>query len=176
MKTSLTYLLICFSLALCGFIGFQWVREARLRDDVQKLTIESHGKTEAAANLEGTIKTLQNEIARLDALKAELTEDAKTNRQQVAQMRTELRKANGENETFIKQVETHQKALTQANENIRQQNEGIQKQNSELKLMVDQRNNAITKQNELIEQYNDLVKKFNELQEQLKVRNATAAQ
>lgn len=176
MRTTLTYLLIVFSLALCGFISFQWLREAHLRAESHKLIQESHGKAEAIGNLEGTIKTLQSEITRLDALKSELTDAAKTNRGELAQMRIDLRKATTENEAFAKQLESYKSALTKANENLSQQNETIKKQNNELKLMVDQRNAAVTKQNELIEQYNELVKRFNELQEQVKARATSAAQ
>ncbi|MFN7139895.1 MAG: hypothetical protein ACK4UN_11210 [Limisphaerales bacterium] len=176
MKKFLVSLLIVCSLVLCGFVAFQWLREARLRADVQKLTIESHSKTESIANLEGSIKTLQNEISRLDALKTELTEATKTQRQEISEMRIELRKVAGENENLSQQVDSYKDALTQANENIRRQNEGIEKQNSELKRMVEERNEAILKQNEVVHRYNELVKQFNEVQELLKVRSSTAGQ
>ena len=148
MKNTLAYLLIVSSLALCGFIGFQWVREARLRADIQRLAVESHGKTEEMGNLQGTIKTLQNEITRLDDLKTELTETSKSNSQEIAQMRIDLRRAVSGKEMLSKQVESYKSALETANQNIKDQNESIKKQNAELKLMVDQRNAAVIKQNE----------------------------
>lgn len=176
MKNALAYLLIVFSLALCGFISFQWVREARLRADIQRLTLESHAKSQELANIEGKVQMLQNEITRLDALKTELTETSKSNLQEIAQMGIELRKTTSENEMLARQLENYKAALESANNNIREQNDSLKRQNEELKLMVEQRNAAVLKQNELIEQYNELVKRFNELQEELKARSAAAAQ
>ena len=175
MKKTLTYLLILWSLVLCGFVAFQWLREARLRADVQKLALDGRSKAEAISNLEGTIKTLQNEISRLDTLKQELTSGADSNRQEVAQMRSELRAFLNEKQNLSQQVETYKTALGKANANIQEQNENLKKQNEALKLLAEQRNSAVAKQNEVIQQYNDLVKKFNDAQEMLsKVNSGTA--
>jgi len=170
MKKFLINLLIFFSLALCGFIAFQWVREAKLRAEIQSLHVEMNKKSGVVSELEGTLKTMKSEITRLDQLKVELTENAKTNRLEIGQLNLDLKKANGDAARLSKQVDSYKTALDKANENIQTQNENLKKMAGDSTKLAEERNEAITKNNKLVEQYNELVKQFNQLQEQLAAR------
>ena len=153
-----------FALGLCGLITFQWVREVRLRHNIQGLTDEVQNKKEAIQNLTGVIKRSDDEIARLEGLKKDLTETVKSNRLEIAGLERELDKAQAETERQMKQVDIYKDALTKANDNIKRQNETITQQNEEMKKLADERNNVVLKLNKTVEEFNDLVKKWNEQQ------------
>lgn len=175
MKRFLVNLLICVSLALCGFLAVQWYREARLRADLQDLALSLEKKSQAAAELEGTIQALQREIQRLDALKVELTESVATNRLEIVQLTSALKIATGEAEALQRQFHACKATIETANRNLEMQNATIRKQNEELHRLAGERNEFVGKYNQLIEQYNQLVKDFNRLQEQVPATNRPAA-
>jgi chromosome segregation ATPase len=167
MKDILQNLLILLALCLCALIAFQWHREAKLRQEVQKLTDTVQDKLEGIQNLEGTLKRSEDEVKRLDGLKVELTATVKSNRTQIAQLAKDLAKSDAEIERGLKKIEDFKAALQQANESIKKQNEDIKKQNEEVKKLAEERNDSVTKYNKVVSEFNDLAKKWNDLQQQL---------
>lgn len=167
MKNSLQNLLIFLALCLCGLVAFQWHREAKLRQELQKFSDSVHDKLESIQSLQGTLKRSEEEVKRLDGLKVELTEMVKSNRTQIAQFIKDLAKSDAEAEKGLRRVEEFKTALQQANDSIKKQNEDIKKQNEEVKKLVEERNDAVTKYNKVVAEFNDLAKKWNELQQQL---------
>jgi len=167
MKKFLEGLLIFFSLALCGLIAFQWVRETHLRQNVQALTDKAHDQAESIQNLQATLKRTEAEVQRLDALKTELTIRVATNLQEIARLRKDLDKATTEHERQLETIARYKEIVDKANENIRKQNEDIKRQNQEMKQLAQERNEVVEKFNKMAADYNDLVKKWNAQQEEL---------
>ena len=175
MKKFLEGLLIFFSLALCGLIAVQWVRETHLRQDIQALTDKVHDQTENIQSLQATLKRTEAELQRLDALKTELTTKVATNLQEIAQLKKDLDKANTENQRQLDTIAKYKEVVDKANENIRKQNEDIKRQNQEMKQLAQERNEVVEKFNKVAADYNDLVKKWNAQQEEL-TKKETAPQ
>lgn len=167
MKNILQNLLVLLALCLCALIAFQWHRETKLRQEVQKLNDTVHDKLENIQSMEGTLKRSEEEVRRLDGLKVELTEAVKSNRMQIAQLAKDLAKSDAEVEKGLRKIEDFKAALEQANESIKKQNEDIKKQNEEVKKLAEERNDSVTKYNKVVAEFNDLAKKWNELQQQL---------
>jgi chromosome segregation ATPase len=174
MKAFLQNLLIFFSLALCGLIAFQWVRETDLRKAVQSLTDTVHDKMEAIQNLQASVKRDEAEIQRLDGIKTQLTQTIKSNDVQISNLTRDLEKATNEIERAGKQIEVYKGALQTANESIKKQNEDIKRQNDEMKQLAQDRNEVVKKFNKMASDYNDLASKWNKQQEEL-ARQATNA-
>ena len=164
MKAFLVALLMVFALGLCVLITFQWVREVQLRHNIQSLTDEVQNKKEAIQNLNGVIKRSEDEDARLEGLKKDLTETVKSNRVEIVRLEKELDKSQAETERQIKQVDVYKEALSKANENIQRQNATLAQQNEEMKKLAEERNTVVVKLNKTVEEFNDLVKKWNEQQ------------
>lgn len=173
MKNFLQNLLIGFALALCVLVAFQWHREAKVQQQVQTLTDNIQKQRETVLGLEGTIKRNEAEIVRLDGLKNQLTDQAKSNKAEIARLKLDLQKNDAEFDRLTKQIEVYKDAMNTANESIKKQNESITTQNEEMKKLGAERNEVVTKFNKMAEDYNDLVKKWNEQQESLN-KNAPA--
>jgi chromosome segregation ATPase len=167
MKKFLSNLLIFFSLALCGLIAFQWVREAHLRAKIQSLTDTIHDKSETIQSLQGQLKKSEAGVTRLDKLKSELTETVKSNRVEIAGLKKDVEKADKEIEKQSIQIDNYKAALETANASIKKQQEDIKKQNEDLKKLVEERNATVAKFNKLADEYNDLVNKWNKQQEEI---------
>src|SRR5438067_1863965 len=147
MKNFLQNLLIFFAFCLCALIAFQWVRETRLRRDIQALTDTVHDKLEAIQNLQATVHRDEGEISRLDGLKNELNATVKSNRLEISTLQRDLEKSELENEKNQKQIALYKEAVQKANENIQTQNEEIKKQNEEMTKLAKERNDVVVKFN-----------------------------
>jgi len=167
MKNPLQNLLIFLALCLCALVAFQWHREAKLRQDIQKLNDTVHDKLERIQSLEGTLRRSEDEVKRLDTIRMDLVENVKSNRAEIAQLAKDLVKSNEEVERGLKEIDKYKNAFEQANENIKKQNEIIQKQNVEMQKLGEERNESVLKYNKLVGEFNDLAKKWNDLQQQL---------
>ena len=167
MKNFLQNLLIFFALSLCALIAFQWTRETDLNKRVQALTDTVHDKLEAIQNLEGAAKRDAAEIQRLDGLKNQLLETVKTNQQDIARLTKDLDKMTFENDRNLKQIDVYKEAIQHANENLQKQNDTIRSQNEELKNLAEERNKAVTNANDVVKKFNDLAEKWNKMQEDL---------
>jgi chromosome segregation ATPase len=167
MKNFLQNLLIFFALSLCALIAFQWTRETGLVKDLQKQKDITHDLQESIQNLEGAAKRDAAEIQRLDGLKNQLLATVKTNQQDIAKLTKDLDKVTFENERNLKQIDVYKEAIQHANENLTKQNETIRSQNEELKNLAEERNKAVTNANDLVKKFNDLADKWNKMQEDL---------
>jgi len=167
MKNFLQNLLIGFALALCVLVAFQWHREAQLRQELQTLTDNLQKQREAVLGMEGTVKRNEAEILRLDGLKNQLNELAKTNKAEILKLKADLQKSDADFNRMTKQIEDYKSALETANNSIKQQNESVLKQNEDMKKLTAEHNEVVLKFNKMAEEYNELVKKWNEQQEQL---------
>lgn len=167
MRAFLVTLLMVISLALCGLLAFQWVREVRLRQTVQELTDTVQDKKEAIQNLEGLVKRADQENARLEGIRKTLSDTVKSNQVDIARLSKELSQAMAEAERQQKQIDAYKEALGQANANIQRQNETITQQNEQMKKLAEERNEVVVKYNKVVEEFNALVQKWNEQQSAL---------
>jgi chromosome segregation ATPase len=176
MKTFLQNLLIFFSLALCGLIAFQWVRETDLRKGIQARTDEIHDKMENIQNLQASVKRDETEITRLDGLRLSLTGTVKSNNEQIVSLNKSLDRSTNELSRAQQQIDAYKDALDRANESIKKQNDDIKKQNEEMAKISEDRNEVVKKFNKMAADYNDLAAKWNKQQEELaKVATNTPA-
>jgi len=156
MKNSLQNLLIFLALCLCGLVAFQWHREIALRQDLKSASEEARGKTAAIQSLRADLETADGEVKRLGSLRSGYAEIAESNRIEIASLKKQIHKAQGEIEQDAKQIEVFKAALQQANDNIQRQNESLKK-------LAEERNEAVVKFNDLVARYNELVERWNAL-------------
>ena len=174
MKRFLEYLLIFFSLCLCGLIAFQWVTETKLRKDIQALNLDVDDKKQHIVNVEAAVRRNEAEIKRLDALKNDLNNTIKTNQAQIAAMTKDLEKAEREHDRDQKQIEAYKDAFEKQKAIVQQQNEEITKQNADMKQLAEDRNQMVAKFNKLAADYKELADRWNKQQEDLAKANTNA--
>jgi chromosome segregation ATPase len=167
MKTFLQNLLIFFSLALCGLIAFQWVRETQLRRDVQGLTDQVSDKSQQVIDLKGNVKRDEAEISRLDGLKNQLTATIKTNETTIDNLHRDLDHTTNELVSAQLAIVKYKDAIKNANEQIETANGRITNLNAEYLKMADDRNEVVKKLNKLNADYSELATRWNEQQERL---------
>ena len=172
MKSLLQNLLIFFSLSLCVVIAIQGHHQAERLKHLQAQQDSIYQKDERIRDLDGVVKSRNEEIQRLEGIKATLTEMVKSNRAEIARLRQDLDKADTEIARNIKQIGDYKAALEQANENIKLQNENLKQQNEQLTKLAAERNEFVEKYNKLAVDFNDLVKKWNDQQSALSGTNA----
>jgi len=167
MKNFLQGLLIFFSLCLCAMLAFQWVRETRLRIDVQELTHKVQSKTENILNLEAETKRRDREIQRLDELKNTYFAEVKTNAALADALNKDLYKATNLVTTLESSVEQYKDALKIANENVVMATDRIKKATEEIQGVAEERNEMAKKFNKMATDFNELANKWNTQQEEL---------
>ncbi len=175
MKNFLQNLLIVFSMCLCALIAFQWVRETRLRKDVQALTDTIHDKAEAVQGLEVTVRQNNDEIKRIDEIKSKLTQTIKSNDVQLLSLMKDLDKAQTENERTKGQIDAYKQAIERANVSIKAQNDNIKKQNEEMVKLAEERNTIVSNYNKVAKDFNELAARWNKQQEELAAAATNAA-
>jgi len=161
MKSFLQNLLIVISLLLCVVIAFQGHNQARRLKELQDKQDTIYQQTERIRDLDGVVKSRNEEIQRLESIKATLTDMVKSNRVEITRLREDLDKADTEIARNIKQIADYKGALEQANENIKEQNASIKEQNEQMAKLAEERNEFVTKYNKLAADFNDLVNKWN---------------
>jgi chromosome segregation ATPase len=167
MKNFLQGLLIFFSLCLCGLIAFQWVRETRLRIDVQDLTNKLQDKREVELNLQADVKRRDKEIQRLDELKNTYFSEIKSNATTIDNLGKDLLKATNQVATLDATVDQYKEALKIANDNVLTANDRIKQAAEDLKTVAEERNEMAKKFNKMATDYNELANKWNTQQEEL---------
>jgi chromosome segregation ATPase len=156
MKAFLQNLLIFFSLCLCGLIAFQWIRETKMHQVLQKDADEIHDKGETIQHLQQTVKRDEAEIQRLDTLQKQLTETVKSNNVEIAQLSRDLKKMEAENDKNLKQEEAYKEAYKIANDNVLKANEDIKTLNADVRKLMLQQNGLITNLNGMTKMINSM--------------------
>lgn len=175
MKRFLPNLLILFSLILCGLIAFQWVREAKVRAELKGLKDDLHSKMESVQALEGSVKDRNTEISRLEALRKDLEETAKSNRLEIVSILKKADKFEQDADGLRIQVQSYKDAVTTANDRLRKQNDDIVRQNADIRKLIADRGAILTNYNELAAKHADLVKQWNQQQQEIAKANEAQA-
>lgn len=166
-KTLLQLLIVIFAAALCGVAGFYWMRESRLRDQLDQQRTDLENRSQALTNVESNVRIYQQQVDRLEGLRREYVAALSTNQSQVAALRKDMEVTRQQVERVESQSKIYKDAVEQANATIRKQNDQIRFQNDELKRFASERNEAIQRYNRLATNFNDLARKWNAQQEEL---------
>jgi len=167
VKKLLTNLLMVVALALCGIVAVQWVREARLHQQLQSLSDSLHDKGDSLRNLQDQLKHSEDEVQRLEKLRNSLADEAKTNAFLTLNLRNQVDQARAEAERQAHKADSYKSSLQQANKNIAKQNDDARRQNGELQKLAQERNDIVTRYNKLAKDFDDLAKKWNDQQAEL---------
>lgn len=157
MKAFLQTLLVFLCFALCGLIAFQWLRETRLRAELQPLREAANHRSEEARELRERLHILQADLQRLEKENRNLTDTLESNRLELATARRLHQQATHELQTQLQAVETLRAAVEQANLSIQEQNRSLREQRDKLKALAADRDQVVKQYNEIVRQYNDLV-------------------
>jgi chromosome segregation ATPase len=171
MNKLILNLSVLISTALCVLVFVQWQRESQLTRDKIKLTNDIHTNKVLIQDLQVALRTTQQELERVQAIRAKLEDTVKTNEVRIRELSRELEKTIEERDAKNLQVEQYKVALEQANENITKQNEAITRQNETIKNLVAQRDEQVEAYKKLAEQYNKAVSEYNKLVEEVKKAN-----
>jgi len=172
MKSFLQNVLIVLALGLCLLCAVQWLREARLQQELAlaQATIAARDKT--VLELQTAGKRLEADLLSLDSRNAGLRDALRTNAQELAELRQNLSRAEGDLGIARAQLGSYKQAITQANANIETNNAAIRDQNKLLQETVAQRDDLLKRLNEMTRRYNDLVEKYNALVKQVEAVRA----
>lgn len=171
MNKLILNLSVAISFALCVLVFVQWQRENQLTRDKIKLTNDIHTNKVLIQDLQVALRNTQQELERVQGIRAKLEETVKTNEVRIRELSRELEKTIEDRDAKNLQVEQYKVALEQANENIKTQNEAISRQNETIKNLVTQRDELNEAYKKLAEQYNKAVTEYNKLVEEVKKAN-----
>ena len=79
MKSFQQNLLIIVALSLCGLCVYQWYGQTVQRNEIQKLEQTVYEKSAAIQGYTNSIRTMDGQIAQMDARLTQLKAEAKTN-------------------------------------------------------------------------------------------------
>ena len=164
MKTVLTSTLIALTLVLCGFNVFQWHREARLYGSLENLRKEVHDKKVALLESAAAIKRTQDEVARIDGIRTDLTAQLRTNKLELDRLSNSNQWLRAMIENNEKQVDAYKEVVEKANDAIKKQNEMIVEQNEKMLELVKQRDEFVERYKKLADDYNTLGGDYQKLQ------------
>lgn len=167
MKNFQQNLLIAVALSLCGLCVYQWYGQTVQRNEIQKLEQSVYEKSAAIQGYTNSIRTLDRQIAQMDARLTELKTEAKTNADLIVSQRRELNRQRILAEGLTNELTEYKGATTNLQTRLKEAYDGIQKQNQAIKELVVQRDELVKKFNDEVKDRNDVVNKYNELVRQV---------
>src|SRR6266478_10161113 len=163
MRSFQQNLLIIVALSLCGLCVYQWYGQTVQRNEIQILEKMVYEKSAAIQSYTNSIKTMDQQITRMDATITEFKAAAKTNADFVLSQKREINRLQIASETFTNQITEYKQAVATLEAKLKETYEGIQKQNAAMKDLVAQRDEFVKKYNEELKERNEVVNKYNEL-------------
>ena len=168
-------LLIVVALSLCGLCVYQWSGQTRQRSEIQQLDQMVYEKAAAIQGYTNSIRTMDGQIAQMDARLTELKGEAKTNADLVLSQRRELNGLQVNVEGLTNAITQYRAAVTTLQDKLKEAYAGIQKQNEAVKELVTQRDELAKKYNDEVKDRNDIVSKYNDLVHQVEKSQTTSA-
>lgn len=172
MKNLQQKLFLVLALSLCGLCGYQWYVQTLQRNAVQKLTQALYEKSVAIQDYTNSLRTMDGQIARMDARITELKTAARTNADLVVSQRREINRWQSTAESLTNQIAEFKEAAASLQGKLKEAYEGISKQNDALKELTAQRNEFVRKFNESVKDRNEVVSKYNDLVRQAETNQA----
>jgi chromosome segregation ATPase len=163
MKNIQTNLLIIVAISLCVLCVYQWQGQTVQRGEIQKLEAMVYEKSAAIQGYTNSIKTMDGQIAQMDARITELKAAAKTNADLVIAQKREISRSQAAAEGLTNQVAEYKAAVESLRGKLKDAYEGIQKQNEAVKELAIQRDEFVRKLNDSVKERNEVVSKYNDL-------------
>jgi chromosome segregation ATPase len=174
MKDLQQPLLTALVLALCGLCVYQWYGQTVQRKEIRKLEQMVYEKSVAIQDQTNSIRTLDRQVAQMDARLAELKAAVKTNEDLVVTQKRELARWHALADAATNQVAEYKAAVEMLQGKLKTAYDGIEKQNAAVKELVAQRDGLVQKLNDSIKERNEIVDKYNALVRQSQSTNAPA--
>jgi chromosome segregation ATPase len=177
MRNFLQNLLVIVALGLCGLSVYQWYGQTLQRNEIQTLEQSVYAKAAAIQAYTNSIRTLDSQIALMDARITQLKAEAKTNAQFLITREREASRLKAAAEGLTDEITQYKSALESLEGKLKAAYEAIEKQNQAVKDLVAQRDEFVKKYNDEVKDRNDVVAKYNELAASVeKLRPAAAKQ
>ncbi len=163
MKNFQENLFVVLALGLCGLCVYQWQGQTVQRTELQRLERVVYDKSAAIQGYTNSIRSMDAQIARMDARITELKATAKTNADLAISQQRELNRLQLTAEALTNQVAEYKTAVATLQGKLREAYDGIQKQNDAMKELVAQRDEFVKKFNDSVMDRNQVVSKYNDL-------------
>ena len=167
MKNLQQNLLILLALGLCCLCVYQWYGQTLQRNEIQGLGQTIYNQAAAIQNYTNSIRTMDRQIAQMDARITEFKAEAKTNAALIISQKRELNRLQAVSAGLTNQVAAYQTAVENLQGKLKETYDGIQKQNEAMKALVGQRDELVNKLNDSVKDRNDVVNKYNDLVSQV---------
>jgi chromosome segregation ATPase len=174
MKNLQQNLLIFAALSLCGLCVYQWYGQTLQRNEIQKLEGMVYEKSAAIQGYTNSIRTMDRQIAQMDARITELKTQASTNAELVISQKRDINRLQIVSEGLTNEITQYKGALTNFQTKLKETYDGIQKQNEAMKELVAQRDEFVKKYNDEVKDRNEVVNKYNELVRQVEKNQAAS--
>jgi chromosome segregation ATPase len=174
MKNLQQNLLIVVVFSLCGLCVYQWYGQTLQRNEIQTLDQTVYEKSVAILGYTNSIRTMDRQIAEMDARITELKVAVKTNADLVNAQRRDLNQLQINSEGLTNIITQYKGAVTDLQTKLKEAYDGIQKQNEAIKELVSQRDELVKKFNDEVKDRNDVVNKYNELVRQVEKNQAAS--
>jgi chromosome segregation ATPase len=175
MKNLQQNLLMIVALSLCGLCVYQWYGQTLQRNEIRKLEQSVYEQSAAIQGYTNSIKTMDRQIAQMDARLTELKGEVKTNADLVINQRREINRLQITGEGLTNQIIEYKGAVTNLQAKLKEAYDGIQKQNEAMKELVAQRDDLVKKFNDEVKDRNEVANKYNELVHQVEKTRPPAA-
>jgi chromosome segregation ATPase len=172
MKNFQQNLLILVALSLCGLCVYQWYGQTLQRNEIQKLEQSVYEKSAAIQGYTNSIRTMDRQIAQMDARLTELKAEVKTNAVLVINQRRDINGLQITAEGLTNALAEYKTAVTNLQGKLKEAYAGIQKQNDAMKELVAQRDEFVKKFNDAVKDRNEVVNKYNDLVRQVEKNQA----
>ena len=173
MKNLQQNLLIILALGLCGLCVYQWYGQTLQRNEIQRLEQTVHDESAAIQSYTNSIRTMDQQIARMDARLTGLKAEAGTNAELVLNQRRELSRLQIAAAGLTSEVTQYKAATTNLQARLKEAYDGIQRQNEAIKELAAQRDELVKKFNDEVRDRNDVVNKYNDLVRQVQKTQAS---
>jgi chromosome segregation ATPase len=172
MKNLQQNLLILLALGLCCLCVYQWYGQTSQRNEIQSLGQTIYNQAAAVQNYTNSIRTMDRQIAQMDARITEFKAEARTNADFVITQKREINRLQALADGLTNQVAEYKTAVESLQGKLKETYDGIQKQNEAMKALVGQRDELVNKLNDSVKDRNDIVNKYNDLVSQVEKRQA----
>ncbi|MGA2175211.1 MAG: hypothetical protein ABSH38_09545 [Verrucomicrobiota bacterium] len=175
MKNFQQNLLIVLALALCGLCVWQWYAQTVQRNHIDSLDQVIFKQSTDIQGYTNSIKTMDAEIAALQARLNELKQQAMTNDQLILAQKRDLLRLQLGADSMSNEIVQYQAVTNVLESKLQEAYDGIKKQNDAITRLVAERDDFIRKYNDSVKARNDLVEKYNKLADRVKKLQEAAA-
>ena len=174
MKNLQQNLLIVVAMSLCGLCVYQWYGQTLQRNEIRKLDQMVYEKSAAIEGYTNSIRTMDRQIADMDARITELKAEVKTNADLVIAQKRDINQLQIDSEGLTNVIAEYKGAVTNLQTKLKEAYDGIQKQNEAMKELVAQRDELVKKFNDEVKDRNEVVNQYNELVRQVEKSQAAS--